>query len=89
MNEAQPRLRPAQVPPSSAGGSKADCVSGTRIGDSRLRRIVLTDRGDSLKTSASLNGSESGGGLFPARFFASFRPAIRENLTEREQERIW
>jgi len=33
-----------------ASGWKADCISGTRIGDSRLPRLCLTSRRDYLKT---------------------------------------
>jgi len=40
--------------------------------------IVLDQQVISFPESASLNGSESGGGHFPAGFFASSGPAIAE-----------
>ncbi len=40
--------------------------------------IVLDERVRFFQNSASLNGSESGGGLFPARFFVSSGPANPE-----------
>ena len=44
-----------------------------------LAAIVLDGQVSFFQDSASLNGSESGGGLFPARFFASSRPPQSQN----------
>jgi len=57
----------------------ADCVFGTGIGGSRLPPTVLDEQLRFLPNSPSLNGSESGGGTFLARFFASSRRAIAES----------
>ena len=48
----------------------------------------IDKRADFLPNSAPLNGSESGGGLFPAGFFASSGPATAEiNVAgERKEE---
>ena len=64
---------------------KSDGVSGTRIGDSRLRELV-----DKLarffQNSASLNGSESGGGLSPLGSSSLPDPQFQNQLSG-EKER--
>jgi hypothetical protein len=51
--------------------------------------IVLDKQARFCANSKSLNGSESGGGLFPAGFFVSSGPAIsRDQLTGERERKI-
>jgi hypothetical protein len=48
--------------------------------------ICLDKRAGTFPNSTPLNGSESGGGLFPARFFAPSGPAIPKCKLSGEEE---
>jgi hypothetical protein len=48
---------------------------------------IFLDHGQRFSSSfALLNGSESGGDLFPARFFASSGPAVLQSIMSGERK---